>query len=37
MLINERGSDDAKSIGQLVKETPGADVKRFARFQMGEA
>jgi elongation factor Ts len=29
--------DDAKSIGQLVKETPGADVRRFARFQMGEA
>ncbi len=29
--------DDSKSIGQLVKETPGADVKRFARFQMGEA
>ncbi len=29
--------DDSKSIGQLVKETPGADVSRFARFQMGEA
>jgi elongation factor Ts len=29
--------DDSKSIGQLVKETPGADVRRFARFQMGEA
>jgi elongation factor Ts len=29
--------DDTKSIGQLVKETPGADVRRFARFQMGEA
>jgi elongation factor Ts len=29
--------DDSKSIGQLVKETPGADIKRFARFQMGEA
>jgi elongation factor Ts len=28
--------DDTKSIGQLVKETPGADVRRFARFQMGE-
>jgi elongation factor Ts len=29
--------DDKKTIGQLVKETPGADVRRFARFQMGEA
>jgi elongation factor Ts len=29
--------DDSKSIGQLVKEVPGADVRRFARFQMGEA
>jgi elongation factor Ts len=29
--------DDTKSIGQLAKETPGADVRRFARFQMGEA
>jgi elongation factor Ts len=29
--------DDSKSIGTLVKETPGADIKRFARFQMGEA
>ena len=29
--------DDSKSIGQLVKETPGADVRRFVRFQMGEA
>ncbi len=29
--------DDSKSIGQLVKETAGADVRRFARFQMGEA
>ncbi len=29
--------DDSKSIGELVKETPGADVGRFARFQMGEA
>jgi elongation factor Ts len=29
--------DDSKSIGQLVKETPGAYIKRFARFQMGEA
>jgi elongation factor Ts len=28
--------DDSKTIGQLVKETPGADVRRFARFQMGE-
>ena len=28
--------DDSKSIGQLVLETPGADVRRFARFQMGE-
>jgi elongation factor Ts len=28
--------DDSKSIGQLVKETPGADVRRFVRFQMGE-
>jgi elongation factor Ts len=29
--------DDKKTIGQLVKETPGAEVRRFARFQMGEA
>jgi elongation factor Ts len=29
--------DDSKSIGQLVKETAGAEVRRFARFQMGEA
>jgi elongation factor Ts len=29
--------DDSKTIGQLVKDTPGADVRRFARFQMGEA
>jgi elongation factor Ts len=29
--------DDTKAIGQLVKETPGADVRRFVRFQMGEA
>jgi elongation factor Ts len=29
--------DDKKTIGQLVKETPGADVRRFARFLMGEA
>lgn len=29
--------DDSKTIGQLVRETPGADVARFARFQMGEA
>ena len=29
--------DDSKSVGQLVKETPGADVRRFVRFQMGEA
>jgi elongation factor Ts len=29
--------DDKKTIGQLVKETPGADVRRFARFKMGEA
>ena len=28
--------DDSKSIGQLVREAPGADVRRFARFQMGE-
>ena len=28
--------DESKSIGQLVKETPGADVRRFVRFQMGE-
>jgi elongation factor Ts len=28
--------DESKSIGQLVKEVPGADVRRFARFQMGE-
>ena len=28
--------DDGKSIGQLVKETPGADIRRFARFQIGE-
>ena len=28
--------DDSKTIGQLVKETPGADVRRFVRFQMGE-
>ena len=28
--------DDSKSIGQLVRETPGADVRRFVRFQMGE-
>ena len=28
--------DDAKTIGQIVKETPGADVRRFARFQMSE-
>jgi elongation factor Ts len=29
--------DDKKTIGQLVRETPGADVRRCARFQMGEA
>ena len=29
--------DDGKTIGQLVRETSGADVARFARFQMGEA
>jgi len=29
--------DDSKTVGQLVKETPGAEVARFARFQMGEA
>jgi elongation factor Ts len=29
--------DDKKTIGQLVKETPGADVRRFVRFKMGEA
>ena len=29
--------DDSKTIGQLVSETAGADVKRFVRFQMGEA
>jgi elongation factor Ts len=29
--------DDSKSIGQLVKETPGADIRRFVRFHMGEA
>ncbi|MBI1809293.1 MAG: translation elongation factor Ts [Gemmatimonadetes bacterium] len=29
--------DDSKTVGQLVQETPGAEVKRFARFQMGEA
>ena len=28
--------DDSKTIGQLVKETPGADIRRFVRFQMGE-
>ena len=28
--------DDGKSIGQLVKETAGADVGRFVRFQMGD-
>jgi elongation factor Ts len=28
--------DDSKTIGALVKETVGADVKRFVRFQMGE-
>lgn len=28
--------DDSKTIGQLVKETAGADLKRFVRFQMGE-
>ena len=28
--------DESKTIGQLVKETPGADVRRFVRFQMGE-
>jgi len=28
--------DDAKTIGQLVTEAPGASVVRFARFQMGE-
>jgi elongation factor Ts len=28
--------DDSKSIGQIVKETPGAGVRRFVRFQMGE-
>jgi elongation factor Ts len=29
--------DPEKSIGQLVQELPGAAVRRFARFQMGEA
>lgn len=29
--------DDSKTIGQLARETPGADIKRFVRFQMGEA
>jgi elongation factor Ts len=29
--------DDSKSIGQLVQATPGAAVRRFIRFQMGEA
>jgi elongation factor Ts len=28
--------DESKSIGKLVKEVPGADVRRFVRFQMGE-
>jgi elongation factor Ts len=28
--------DDSKTIGALVQETPGAGVRRFARFQMGE-
>jgi elongation factor Ts len=28
--------DDSKTIGQIVKETPGAGVRRFVRFQMGE-
>ena len=28
--------DDSKSIGQMVKETAGAEVRRFVRFQMGE-
>lgn len=28
--------DDSKTIGTLVQETPGASVRRFARFQMGE-
>jgi len=29
--------DDSKTVGQLVRETPGAEVRRFVRFQMGEA
>ncbi len=29
--------DDSKTIGTLVKETPGAEIRRFVRFQMGEA
>ena len=28
--------DDSKTISQLVKETAGADIRRFARFQMSE-
>jgi elongation factor Ts len=28
--------DDSKTIGQIVKETPGAGVRRSVRFQMGE-
>jgi elongation factor Ts len=28
--------DDSKTIGALVAETPGATIRRFARFQMGE-
>ena len=28
--------DDSKTVGALVTETAGADVKRFVRFQMGE-
>ena len=29
--------DDSKTIAQLAGETPGAEIRRFARFQMGEA
>ena len=29
--------DDSKTIGALVKEMPGASIRRFARFQMGES
>jgi elongation factor Ts len=29
--------DDTKTVGQLVEGTAGAEVKRFVRFQMGEA